>query len=948
MPSRSGLLLLTVVLVACGAVVWLLAGENLGDEGDAIDRPEGAHSGAGDLLDPDGVGLQGRSNARTAEEIEAERAARDAAAALPTFPRSEGVFGRITDASDQPVAGATVKLLKGSFAYRSWGVPDPAPLETTETDADGRFLVGPAPPGRLRVRAEADGYAPSLQDVKRRGYRIDIILDRGGALDVTVKDGEGEPLPGARVLHQAGAVVTDATTDEEGNALFPGLPTGTGQLFVSAEGHAGIQQSDIGIVPGGHEHRTVVLGKPLVIDGRVLDQETERPIEGARMTLRFPGMPWIEELGSIASDADGRFETAVPLPVGQSMDIGVEADGYATSRAWYQATDAGDGRMSLELKLVGGSGKIRGEVLDDRGNPQTGVKVTYMTGRYDQEAPETTTAADGSFVLPPTPWSTRPGSQVQVVAIAEGGGVGVAYARLPKAEERATPITIRLSGTGSVRGRVLDPAGEPIPGALVNLVVDWTETMKRAQRRPGQAQVWQVLRIAQDPRYSRLDVVTNDEGRFVLEAVPLGAYRVSASFGLHSVTAEDLVVVEGGAAVSQDIELGEGTSIEGYVLDGEGAAVPGARVTAYPEQQRGPMGQSSRLSARSQSDGRFVLHNAATGIYTLRAWAGGYESKSLRGISAGQSGITLTMVPLGWIDGVVQHLGRPYQGTFTVTAKPVREGATNPRMESSRLVPGGGNRNTFHTDDGRFTLRNLKAGKYDIAAQTPDGLIVAQVPRVDVADGRGTRATVELVGGAVLQGTVVDDATGEALVGAQVSVRGAPGADGPATSAHTRTDAQGKFVARGLSSALYVVYVYPPSGIPFHQSIEVQAGETRTLNLRERQSGAIQFSVRDSAGRPVESATPRVKSEAGPEVWPSWQALRREGVSMRGQGWSSMIRTDASGANLRRHVPPGRYLVSADKQGMKTVEPKWIDVGSGRTAQVEVILEAVGNAAPNR
>jgi hypothetical protein len=666
------------------------------------------------------------------------------------------------------------------------------------------------------------------------------------------------------------------------------------------------------------------------------------------MTLRFPGMPWIDELAPVTSDADGRFETQVPLPVGQSMDIGVEAAGYATSRAWYQATDAGDGRMSLELKLVGGSGKIRGEVVDERGNPQAGVKVTYLTGRYDQEAPETSTQSDGSFVLPPTPWSTRPGSQVQVVAIAQDGGVGVGYAKLPKEGERPTPVTIRLSGTGSVRGHVTDPDGQPVAGALITLLVDWAETMKRAQQRPGQAQIWQVLRVAQDPRHSRLDAITDDEGLFLLDGVPVGAYRVSASFGLDSVTEEEVLAVESGQAVTRDVELGEGTSIEGFALDGEGQPIPGARVTAYPEQRRGGMGRVSQLSARSQSDGRFVLHNAASGLYTLRAWAGGYESQSLRGVSSGQSGITLTMTPLGWIDGLVQHQGRPYQGTFKVTARLVQEGRPDPRMESSRFMPGGGNQNTFHTDDGRFTLRNLKAGQYDLAAQTPDGLIVANVPRIRVADGRGSRATVELVGGAVLTGTVVDDATGEALVGAQVSVRGAPGAAGPATTAQTRTDADGKFVARGLSSATYVVYVYPPSGVPFYQSIEVQAGETRTLNLRERASGAIQVYVRDAAGRPVESATPRVKSEAGPEVWPSWQALRREGVDMSGRGWNSMIRTDASGANLRRHVPPGRYQVSADKQGLQTVDPKWVEVASGRTTEVEVILQSAGAAEPDR
>ncbi len=41
-------------------------------------------------------------------------------------------------------------------------------------------------------------------------------------------------------------------------------------------------------------------------------------------------------------------------------------------------------------------------------------------------------------------------------------------------------------------------------------------------------------------------------------------------------------------------------------------------------------------------------------------------------------------------------------------------------------------------------------------------------------------------------------------------------------------------------------------------------------------------------------------------------------------------------------MPPGRYQVTADKDRWKTVEPKWVEVGSGRTTEVEVILEPAG------
>ena len=137
MASRSSLLLLVVVALACGAVVWLLRG-NGARHGGVHDspRPDGPIGGPGDLIDAEGVGLHGRSGARSAEEIAAERATREAAAAaLPTFPRSEGVFGRVTDASNRPLAGATVKLILGQLRLEGVGrARSAAPRD----DGDGR------------------------------------------------------------------------------------------------------------------------------------------------------------------------------------------------------------------------------------------------------------------------------------------------------------------------------------------------------------------------------------------------------------------------------------------------------------------------------------------------------------------------------------------------------------------------------------------------------------------------------------------------------------------------------------------------------------------------------------------------------------------------------------------------------------------------------------------
>lgn len=259
---------------------------------------------------------------------------------------------------------------------------------------------------------------------------------------------------------------------------------------------------------------------------------------------------------------------------------------------------------------------------------------------------------------------------------------------------------------------------------------------------------------------------------------------------------------------------------------------------------------------------------------------------------------------------------------------------------------GGGNANTFHTDDGRFLLRNLQAGEYQLIAQTPDGLISTEPLPVTVVDGRGSTTEIPVIEGAALAGVLVDDVTGAGIAQASVSAQGAPGSEATAGSAGARTDGEGKFSLRGLSSGRYVIQVYPPSGVYFAEIVELQAGESREITLRERAPGEIRIVVRDEAGAPVANAQPMVRNPAtGMVIWPNWGLLMREGVSP-GRDGSRLFRTDESGVNLRRHVPPGRYEITASMEGYSTAQLAWVEVQSGQTSDVTVTLRPTNEQPP--
>lgn len=943
MRSRTGLLLVLGVIAIAAGLALILLGEGLGGPS----SPFGAGRGGEDedilvgLDELGGVRLAPAPGAMTAEERDALRAPPPLEG--PTFTKAEGVWGVVADARGAPIADAVVKLGVSKQGLRTWGIPDPPAIALASTGADGTFLVGPAPEeGILRLRAEAPGWAPSVKLVKRRGFRVDMVMYRGGALDVRVKSKEGEALPEAYVIHQAGQVVSDATTDAEGMARFPGLPTGQGTLVVAHADHASVRQEGVAVAPGRTEEHTVVLGEPIRIEGRVIDAVTERGVEGVSLTLRYPRMPWLEQEEGITSDPEGRFELPTVAPVGQSFEIDARAPGYTPSRSWFAVTDAGDGSMTLDVKLSQGSFAIEGEVRDHFGQAAKGVRVTYANQRAGQQGPETKTDGTGYFKLAAPAWASRPGASAQLVAVSTTLGLGGAFARFPKEGEQGKPVTIQLSGVGTIRGQVLDAGGNPLEGALVSLMVDWNSTMRSARQSGGGVPPWLLANLLQSSEFTRLDEVTDTEGRYVIDGVPAAAYLLSASFGLDSVTSGEPLTVASGATMEQNLTLGDGGTIEGWVQDAEGNPVEGAYVSGWPLQGRSR--SASGVSGRSQEDGAFILHGASAEEYNIRAWAAGYESKGQQRVRSGETGVTLLVKSLGWVEGVVYYDGRPYEGTFTVQAQAVRSERSSQGM--AQPWRGGGRSGTFSTDDGTFVLRNLRAGEYRISAQTGDGLIAVDPPNVKVGDGQGSNARITMVGGATVQGTVLGDESGGPIANATISVRPVQGEGAPTTSSRGRTDAKGRFSARGLAAGRYVVNVWPPSGITFHETIDLAEGQTQQVTLRERPPGQIRVIVRDSRGNPVEAATPRITGESGVQVWPNWAALRKEGYEFNRNSMRQLTTTDAAGTNVRQHIAPGRYGVSASKSGYGAAEVKWIEVRPRQTTDVQIVLPPGEGGAP--
>jgi hypothetical protein len=389
--------------------------------------------------------------------------------------------------------------------------------------------------------------------------------------------------------------------DEEadGGTRFAELDPGSSTLRVEAKGFV-LFTAEVQVREGDAVERVVVLSRGATVEGTVVD-DAGTPVEDARLWVNpvDPDDPDADLEGSQEgrTDADGAFRVT-GLPEGPA-DVSVRAEAHvAADGVRVRAPDTG-----LRLVLVRSAAVSvrveppRGETLPDA----IFVTVTDLAGRYRfLGADHVVPTAD----LPATIGDLRPGPlEISVDA------AGFAPARVRTDAAPGTVVAVgpvRLEAGLELRGRVRDPGGRGIAGAVVlpderarravesdgtgafvlphlaegtlDLVVraeGLPETILRAQAAPGAPPLDVVLRpggvvrgrvpvpAGEPPRRSRVCVFRAEDehgygphwhadvegdGSFALR-LPAGRYRWVASrydFGGRSVAFD---IAEGGETV---------------------------------------------------------------------------------------------------------------------------------------------------------------------------------------------------------------------------------------------------------------------------------------------------------------------------------------------------------------------------------------------------------------
>ncbi len=461
----------------------------------------------------------------------------------------------------EPVEGARVSLW--SELVGAGLMDEPA----TVTGADGRFDLGAWPAGRWFVSAEADGLAPAgawlaLHDPMQRPEpdRLELVL--GGcetSVHGVVEDASGGPVVGAKVVIFTGGRARGETDGEGRYDLCTG--EGTASIRVDAESYA---TAEAKITAYGRMQQDFALVPAVTIAGQVAHAEDGTPVVGARIVARraSDGDPADGDRGlkRAMSDDDGAF-AVTGLRAGR-YELRATADGLAPADTLQVTVGLETGHDPVVIQMAAAH-PLTGVILEDD-RPVAGARITArganVTGAISQR--------DGSFVID----HMKPGPATLVVHDYEL----LEPTELTIDSGATQSVTVRVVSRATIRGHVTvhgAPAGE---GTV---------------------------------RAGSVSATIRPDGTFELRGLEPGAYEVQAeSRAAGAFSRKQQITVDKGQVVDGVVlELDQGASIAGTVVDTQGAPVSGVTV------RFSLVGGQDTAIAGTAEDGSFIARKLAGG-----------------------------------------------------------------------------------------------------------------------------------------------------------------------------------------------------------------------------------------------------------------------------------------------------------------------------------------------
>lgn len=242
--------------------------------------------------------------------------------------RGHSIAGRVVDHTGAPIVLADVVALPEetggggeSEFVRRMDLRMVQGIASTLTGMDGRYRLGPLPPGFFKLLGRCEGYeAASVGPVTGRSAS-DLVLVRFAALRGAVLDHETrEPVPRFRIEAIKKKEIPPAPADSgsqgdiefydiDGRFLYDGLRPGAYAVSVRSRGFAP-QLREVVLAAGEVMDMDVALERGFRVEGVLIDSENGGPIAGAMVSAQARGaafVPGAHSLLDTVTSVDGSF-----------------------------------------------------------------------------------------------------------------------------------------------------------------------------------------------------------------------------------------------------------------------------------------------------------------------------------------------------------------------------------------------------------------------------------------------------------------------------------------------------------------------------------------------------------------------------------------------------------------------------------------------------------------
>ncbi len=507
-----------------------------------------------------------------------------------------------------------------------------------------------------------------------------LALPATAAIRGTVIDGDGAPVPGARVslfgfessdarrarlLSAAPEPVPAASTqaDAKGNFSFES-PKTPGEIRVFMRGYSPVSVR----VEADDDAGAIVLPRAEMKAGSVTSGG--KPVANAVVAIAFDA-EYVTR-----TDENGRYEA--PDPKRAAAIVVVHPDFAIDEERWVRVMQSGTPASELHRTLTRGTERAGRVVAADGETPVAAASVTI------DGWPLAKSGDDGTFAIlhAPAKWSmlvARKDSWIgQRVFVAEG------------------PLAVRMARGLIVSGRILDKKTKvPIQGAGV-----W----------------FGARRFGFGGSDTGTSVISDAKGVYSVVLAP-GTWMISTTHPAYGPEMSDLAGTAG-QQISKDLSLEPLARVSGFVFDEEKRPVSAAmvRIDDAPRGIGGMRMMRGFDSAASAPDGRFSIRLNTEGEARLRAAKKGLPSSTseLLRLTPGErkSGVVIT-IPSGIeVAGrVIDRNGDPVSGVMVGVA----ETPPDVRMMQRVIIAGlsSSDEELVRTaKDGTFSVR-VKEGTFD-------------------------------------------------------------------------------------------------------------------------------------------------------------------------------------------------------------------------------------------